>query len=289
MKSLVLAAALVFTGLVASAADKKIVLCAGARSHAAREHEFRAGCLLLARCLDAVPGFKTVVASNGWPADVTVFDDAAAVILYADGGAGHPAIKPERLKLLNSLAAKGVGIGAVHYGVEVPAGEPGFAMLNWTGGYFEMFWSVNPTWEATFPTLADHPITRGVKPFQIRDEWYYHMRFAPNMEGVTPILSALPPKSTLDRPDGPHSGNPFVRAAVKRGEAQHLMWAFERKGGGRGFGFTGAHYHDNWAEPNFRKLVLNAVLWIAGSEIPTAGVECPVSKADLDLNLDRKP
>jgi type 1 glutamine amidotransferase len=271
-----------------SAADKKVVFCAGSTSHGPREHEFRAGCLLLAKCLEGVPGITTVVASNGWPADVRVFDGASAVILYADGGSGHPAIRPERLKLLNSLADQGVGIGAMHYGVEVPAGEPGFAMLNWTGGYFEMFWSVNPTWHATFPTLADHPITRGVKPFTINDEWYYHMRFAPNMEGVTPILSTVPPKQTLDRPNGPHSGNPFVRAAVRRGEAQHLMWAFERKTGGRGFGFTGGHYHKNWAQDDFRKLALNAILWISNAEIPEAGVVSSVTPDDLDRNLDIK-
>jgi type 1 glutamine amidotransferase len=290
MKPAIFALALSFLAAASSlvAADKKIVLCAGSVSHGAREHEFRAGCLLLADCLARVPGVTTVVASNGWPADVRVFDDAAAVILYADGGSGHPAIRPERLKLLNGLAEKGVGIGAAHYGVEVPAGEPGFAMLNWTGGYFEMFWSINPTWEATFPTLPKHPITRGVKPFKINDEWYYHMRFAPNMEGVTPILSALPPASTLDRPNGPHSGNPFVRAAVQRGEAQHLMWAYERKTGGRGFGFTGGHYHDNWAQDDFRKLVLNGILWIANVEIPADGVESTVTKADLEKNLDKK-
>lgn len=268
------------------AADKKIVFCAGSPSHAPREHEFRAGCLLLAKCLENTPGITTVVASNGWPKDVSVFDGASAVILYADGGSGHPAIRPERLKLLNGLAAKGVGIGAVHYGVEVPAGEPGFAMLNWTGGYFEMFWSVNPTWDATFPTLTDHAITRGVKPFKMHDEWYYHMRFAPNMDGVTPILSALPPKQTLDRPDGPHSGNPFVRAAVKRGEAQHLMWAYERPGGGRGFGFTGGHYHQNWLDDNFRKLVLNGILWISNVEIPAEGAKSTVTTADLERDLD---
>lgn len=289
LKPLLAAVAAVFSaGVVSMAADAKIVLCAGSPSHGAREHEFRAGCLLLAECLSRVPGVSTVVASNGWPADVRVFDDAAAVILYADGGSGHPAIRPERLKLLNELAGKGVGIGATHYGVEVPAGEPGFAMLNWTGGYFEMFWSVNPTWEATFTTLPEHPITRGVKPFKINDEWYYHMRFAPNMEGVTPILSALPPKETLDRPDGPHSGNPFVRAAVRRGEAQHLMWAYERKNGGRGFGFTGGHYHKNWAQDDFRKLVLNGILWIAKVEVPATGVASTVTPEQLELNLDPK-
>ena len=182
-------------------------------------------------------------------------------------------------------------MGAVHYGVEVPAGDPGFAMLRWTGGYFEMFWSVNPTWKADFKKLPVHPITRGVQPFEIQDEWYYHMRFTPDLQGVTPILSVVPPADTLNRPDGPHSGNPFVRAAVAKGEAQHLMWAYERPaawGGGRGFGFTGGHFHRNWGNSEFRKLALNAVLWISGVEVPASGVTAPVGAEDLKVNLDVK-
>ena len=58
-------------------------------------------------------------------------------------------------------------------------------------------------------------------PFEIDDEWYYHMRFREGMEGVTPILTAIPPESTLSRPDGPHSGNPHVRKEA--GQPQH--WA----------------------------------------------------------------
>jgi hypothetical protein len=278
--------ACVFT---ATAADKSIVLCAGSRSHGRGEHEFRAGCLLLADCLNRVPGIHATVASNGWPENPDILRSADAILLYADGGSGHPAIKPERLKLLDELAAKGVGIGAAHYGVEVPAGDPGFAMLRWTGGYFEMFWSVNPHWNAEFKSFPVHPITRGVKPFMINDEWYYHMRFAPDMQGITPILSAVPPKETLNRGgDGPHSGNPWVRAAIAKGEAQHLMWAFERPSGGRGFGFTGGHFHRNWGDESFRKLVLNAMVWIAKADVPSDGIASVVTREQLSANLDSK-
>jgi type 1 glutamine amidotransferase len=270
------------------AADKSIVLVAGSPSHGPAEHEFRAGNLLLARCLNKLPGIHATVVSNGWPSDVSVLKSADAVLLYADGGNGHPAIKPERLKVLNELSAKGVGIGAAHYGVEVPAGEPGFAMLDWTGGYFEMFWSVNPTWTAKFETFPNHPVTRGVKPFEIRDEWYYHMRFAPDMKGVTPILSVVPPLETSNRGFGPHSGNPFVKAAVAKGEPQPLMWVYDRGNGGRGFGFTGGHFHSNWGNNEFRKVVLNALLWIAKVEVPAGGVESTVTAEDLKLNLDPK-
>jgi len=155
---ILLAVLAVLNGL---AADKSIVLCAGSRSHGRGEHEFRAGCMLLADALNKIPGIRATVVSNGWPEDVSILKSADAILLYADGGDGHPAIKPDRLKLLDELAARGVGIGAAHYGVEVPKGDPGLAMLRWTGGYFETFWSVNPHWNANFAKLPSHPVTRG--------------------------------------------------------------------------------------------------------------------------------
>jgi len=276
------------TAVTAWAADKQIVLCAGRPSHGKGDHEFRAGSLLLADCLNRIPGIHATVVSNGWPTDVSVLKSADVIVMYADGGDGHPAIRPERLKLLDELAAKGVGIGAAHYGVEVPKGDPGLAMLRWTGGYFETFWSVNPHWKAEFKEFPRHPVTRGVKPFAAQDEWYYHMRFTPDLAGVTPILSAVPPESTLSRPDGPHSGNPWVRAAVAKKEPQHLMWVFERPDGGRGFGFTGGHFHRNWADDNLRKVFLNAVVWAAKLEVPADGVPSTVTAEQMAANLDPK-
>lgn len=274
--------------LSASAADKKILLLAGRASHGTGEHEFTAGCALLKKCLDSIPGVKAEVHTNGWPQDEKAFEGAAAILIYADGGSGHPWHNPARLAKLDQLAKKGVGFGAAHYGVEVPKGQTGDKFLEWMGGYFEMNWSVNPHWDANFTSFPSHPITRGVKPFKINDEWYYHMRFRPNLSGVTPILTALPPKNTLDRPDGPHSGNPDVRAAIERGEPQHVMWATERPEGGRGFGFTGGHYHRSWGDDNFRKIVLNALLWIAKVEVPKNGVDCTLNPEDLKTGLDKK-
>ena len=273
---------------IVSAADKKIVLIAGGRSHGVGDHEFRAGCLLLQRCLEGFPGVTTVVVSNGWPQDVTVFDGAAAVLIYSDGGGGHPFIKPDRMKIIDGLVAKGVGLGAGHYGVEVPKGDPGAAMLRWIGGYFEPFYSVNPHWDGAFTNFPAHPITSGVKPFKIRDEWYYHMRFPDDMKGVTPLLTAVPPDSTRGKPgsSSSHGGNPEVQKHM--GEPEHVMWSFERPDGGRGFGFTGGHFHKNWGDENFRKIFLNALLWIAKVDVPKGGVSSAPTPEQLKENLDEK-
>jgi type 1 glutamine amidotransferase len=283
--------ALLFAGTLSAIAGeptKKIVFVAGPPSHGPAQHEHRAGCLLLKSCLDKVPGFSSVVHSNGWPADSSAFDGAATVVLYMDGGAGHPALKDDRLQQLSSLMKKGVGLCCIHYATEPTIEKGQKEWLEWIGGAFEINWSVNPHWEAEFKTLPEHPITHGVKPFKINDEWYFHIRFPEGMKDVTPILSAVAPESTMSRPDGTHSGNPAVRESVRKQEPQCVAWARERADGGRGFGFTGGHFHDNWGNDNVRKLVLNAIIWTAKAPVPAEGVKSSVTPDQLKENLDPK-
>ncbi|MHC4203196.1 MAG: family 16 glycoside hydrolase, partial [Planctomycetota bacterium] len=149
---------------------KKIVLVAGPRSHGYGSHEHNAGCLLLATCLNEnMPNVYATVYQNGWPKDPTACDNADAVVAFCDGGGGHVVMR--HLEEVDAMAKSGVGIAMLHYGVEVPKGKPGNYMLDWIGGYFETFWSVNPHWKAEFKELPEHPITRGVKPFFMDDEW----------------------------------------------------------------------------------------------------------------------
>jgi len=267
---------------------KKVLFIAGYPSHAPGEHEHRAGSKLLANALaEGMPDIEVDVNWYGWPKEDDAFAGVSAVVIYCDGGAGH--LVNRRLHFMQDLMNRGIGLVCIHYGVEVPKGEPGDKFLDWIGGYFETDWSVNPHWTAHFEELPEHPITNGVEPFSILDEWYYHMRFPEGQEGVTPILTAMPPESTLTRPDGPHSGNPHVRAAVAAGEPQHVAWATERPDGGRGFGFTGGHFHRNWQDDNFRTLMLNAIAWTAKAEVPENGVpsETPDDEA-MQENLDEK-
>ncbi len=268
-------------------ADKRILLIAGPPSHGPGLHEYNAGVLLLQKCLAATPGLKVDVALNGWPLSPTALDGVDAILIASDGGAKHILLPDDRLAAVDRVVRKGAGLGFLHYAVE-PTKEKGQAeFLRWVGAAFETHWSVNPHWDAAFTALPNHPVTRGVKPFTIRDEWYFHLRFAEGLKGVTPLLAALPQgEGITKRPDGPHSGNPAMRASVARGEAQTVAWAFQRPDGGRGFGFTGGHYHSNWADENYRKLVLNALLWLAKIEVPANGVASTITAADLAANLD---
>ena len=48
--------------------------------------------------------------------------------------------------------------------------------------------------------------------------------------------------------------------------AETLAWCIERPDGGRGFGFTGGHWHKNWEQDDFRTIVLNGIRWVVGME-----------------------
>lgn len=264
---------------------KKIIFLAGGCSHGPGEHEYRAACLLLGRNLENhfEGQVETVVYSDGWPTEGDAFENVASIVMFLDGSAKHMALP--HLDVMDSLMKKGVGLACIHFAVHVPAEPAGEHFKNWIGGYYESLWSVNPFWKPEFLPFSEHPILNGVKPFSIKDEWYYHMRF--NENGVIPILSAVPPQSVIHLPGG-HQSNEFVRR--ESGQAQHVAWAVERQEFGRGFGFTGGHYHTNWANDDYRKLVLNAIAWTAHIDIPITGIETPSpSINELESDLDKKP
>ncbi len=275
-------------------AKKTVALISGNPSHGYGAHEHRAGCMLLADALNnSGLDIQADVYTGGWPEDDHVLDYADSIVIYADGGNGHPFNK--HLDRLEQIQKRGVGMVCIHYGVEVPKQPSGEKFLNWIGGYFEADWSVNPHWTGTFDDFPDHPISRGVRPFTVNDEWYYHMRFPESMDRVTPILTELPPANTLvkedgslARPDGPHSNNEYVRTAVlKSKEPQHVAWSTDRPDSGRGFGFTGGHFHWNWGNDDFRRLVLNAIAWTAHADVPEGGIDSkPQTVDDLMANQD---
>ena len=304
MNTLRVALALILTVLTFTSlgADKRIVLIAGKASHGPGEHEFRAGCLLLHKCLEQTPGISSVVYSNGWPSDATAFDGADAILIYADGGAGHPALQMDHAKVLGELVRKGVGLGCAHYAVEVPSTNGGPQFLDWIGGYYEHQFSVNPLWSPEFNSFPSHPIARGLRPFSIRDEWYFNIRFrpetngndaslngsvGPRKNGVTPILVAKAPDAVRSGPYVAPRG-PYQHIVDASGRDEVMLWAYERPEGGRSFGFTGGHFHTNWGNENFRKVVLNALLWIAKAEVPADGAPSTVTPDELRDGLDPK-
>ena len=255
----------------------KIVLVAGRTSHGRGDHEFFAGSALLMKMLQQTPGVFPVMARDGWPKNPKTFEDAKSVVFYMDGGGGHPILNKGHKEVVQKLMDKKVGFVNLHYAVEYPKSQSEH-VLSWLGGYYETGFSTNPHWVAKFETFPKHAITRGVKPFESKDEWYFNIRFQPESKGVTPILEATPPDGVRNT----------AEAKKHKGRKEVVAWTHERADGGRSFGFTGGHTHKNWGDENFRRLVVNSILWSAGVEVPATGAKVEMDASELKLNLDRK-
>ncbi len=233
----------------------RIVLLAGAKSHAKGIHDHPGGLALLKTWLEkACPDgrVKVDLYKNAWPDDPAEMDGASTIVVYSDGWDKHCLAKPERLAVVRKLMAGGTGLVCLHFAVAPPKGSE-TEFLTWLGGYYENGYSKNPINEVeTSPAAPNHPICRGWKAFIAKDEYYYRIRFKAGDKRVTPIMTAMLGK---DKP---------VRETI--------AWAVQRAGGGRGFGFTGGHFHANWKIKPFRSMVLNAIAWTAGLEVPAGGV-----------------
>ena len=262
---------------------KKIVVIAGKPSHPSGQHEFNAGAMILAKALNEQSGLphRIQVVSNGWPEDESVFEGADAVVVYSDGKTRH-AINGHELTL-DALTKKGVGLMFMHFAVDVPRGEQGEYFKKWIGGHYEGGFSCNPHWTAPVELDNAHPVANGVPNFTVNDEWYYNIRFA-DPKTARDLLTSVPTRERINRYiHWTKSGEEGL------GKKQTLMWAVEREDGGRGIGFTGGHWHRNWAIDDFRRTLLNAIVWLAKGEVPESGVNSlPVTEAQLNENLDPK-
>ena len=255
----------------------KIVLIAGSVSSKPGGHEYFAGCTILMNCLKATPGVWPVLAAEGWPKNEAILDGAKAVVCYMDGGAKLAWLAPERWAKIQKLVDGGAGFVMLHQGVEVPA-EKADVFQSWLGGVFQPDIGCRGHWDMEFAKFPNHPITRGVTAFTAPlDGWLYNLHFAP--KGVTPlVVGAVPDKARTS-----------ADAKANAGRDEVIGWAFERAGGGRSFGFTGADWHTNWAVESQRRIVVNGILWSAGVEIPEAGAPVPLPPGDIAKNFDDKP
>ena len=261
---------------------KKIIFIAGAKSHSSGEHEFRAGCMLLAKALNEQSGLpvKAEVVGTNWGKDKSVMDGVSGIVVYCDA---DKAIKND-LEYLDELAKKGVGLMFMHYAVH-PSAKVGETYYRpWIGGAMESNWSVNPHWLAELEVMAGHEISNGVpKKFESFDEFYYNMRFLKDRTKVLDLMTAIPTRERMRR----YINLWNWHGAEGLGKPQTLMWGRVRENGGRGVGFTGGHYHRNWALDGFRTVVLNAIVWTAGMEVPEGGVKSEkVTEDQLNENLD---
>jgi putative membrane-bound dehydrogenase-like protein len=267
------------------AQKKNILMIAGTPSHGYGAHEHYAGSKIIEEAILGSTDTVDVTVVKGWPTDPALIEQADSIVIYCDGGKRHTAM--DHRDELKAKLAQGCGLVCIHYAVEMLPGDSGDDWVDMLGGHFEINWSVNPHWIGDFKELPEHPITRGVKAFKTDDEWYFHLRFSDKGK-VTPILAAVAPPETMARKDGAHSGNPAARKSVEKGEKQVVAWAYDRPDGGRSFGFTGGHYHWNWANDDCLRLVANAIRWTAGDAIEASGSSLASEDVDVERLLENQ-
>ena len=245
---------------------RKVVLIAGEKSHGPGEHEYELDARLLKRCLetspDVQPPWRVEVHTNGWPADPRTLADADSIVILCDGADRDPNWDPllqgDRFEVLGRQMRRGCGLVVLHYGLFVPTQPAGERFLEWLGGYFDYEHGADGWFSKTglFATTArpaapGHPVSRGVTQFELKEEFYYNMRFREPDPRRNDLLQVQPPDEK---------------------QPQTVAWAVQRSDGGRGFACTGGHFHKNWEIEPYRRLVLNAIVWTARAEVPAGGV-----------------
>lgn len=239
--------------ILAAPAPVKVVLVAGSNAYKPGEHEYVAGCTVLADLLKQTPGVEPVIVKD-WPTRPQTFAGAKAIVFFFDGGDKHAVLKGERVAEVQKLMDSGVGLVQLHQVPDMPK-DLGDRARSWAGAAWEKGYSQRAHWVSEFRDFPEHPIFRGVTPFKIDDGWLYRLRFVDGMKGVTPLLRTADPK-----------------AKAKQSSSDTIVaWAYERPGGGRSFSFTGAHLHASLREAGYRRFLVNGILWSAGHEVPTTG------------------
>lgn len=252
---------------------KKLVLIAGKKSHGPEGngiHDYPWSVKLLKVMLDNSNVSEKVRVEyhlDGWPKDEQTLDDADAIMVISDDRDGdlyeeapHFATEEHR-KVIAKQIARGCGFLTFHFSTFAP---DKFAddILSWSGGYFDWETDGKKQWYSAIKTLdaevqlaaPNHPVLRGVAPFKMKEEFYYNIRFANDDKSLKPLFVV-----------------PAVEGRPENGNV--VAWAKERPDGGRGFGTTCGHFYDNWREANFRKMILNAIVWAAKADVPETGVD----------------
>ncbi len=237
----------------------RVAMIAGKKSHGPGEHDYRKALQLLARELEKRVEFIDVrVHFDGWPTDEEAIRDVDTIVFYSDGSdrkeLDHPLVVSGRMQFLGRILDRGAGFVALHYTLFVPKAKGGDQFLRWLGGYFDYETGDTPNkWFSKIETrdykvlLAnpEHPISRGVEPFAMKEEFYFKIKFPEDKKKLTPIATFDPEKKDWEKVVG---------------------WAHERENGGRGFAYTGGHFYKNFEDPNLQRLLLNAILWTAKAE-----------------------
>lgn len=251
------AMALNLSGNTDAAEPVKILLVSTKLDHPPASHMYAFECDLLGRCLVKTPGVE-VVRAEDWPKDEKVLDGVKSIVYYSRP-AGDIVLSPKHKALFLKKMKEGVGFVAIHWATAAEK-HLGQEYLGVLGGWFHFDHSgLKVDKLPLIQADPSHPVCRGWKGFPLREEFYLNLKFHPD---ARPIL-----KATVD------------------GKEQTVAWALERKGEGKGrsFGTTLGHFHDNFTIPEFRKALVNGILWTAGVEVPSEGAPVELTPEQTQL------
>ena len=261
-------------------AAKKIIFLAGPKQHGAvGRHEYEKDLRELAWSLEHatnLKGVKTEVIVGKPPRDLSVYQDAAAIVIDGNGAwlktetgmlfpqdqdtddRTYDADTTAWLKSFDEmLKQKHIGLAVFHYTMWADNRTGRNYWLNWLGGVWIPYTSHNPvdSWSVR-PLAARHPALNGVAPWVYREEMYSHYFLFENPRR-TELLEALP-------------------ADPRNGGWSPVSWAYDRPDGGRSFVWGGSDFHDNLhTVADYRRYLLNGIAWTAGLEVPAEGVRAP--------------
>jgi hypothetical protein len=254
--------------------DIRIALVAGPVSEYGwrGHHDYAAGIGVLGGLLEQTPGVSTLPVPGGWPQEASAFDDVRAAVFYTGGGGKQAFLATEgRRERMQSLLDRGMGLVLLHQAVSCRADHLA-RMQAWAGGAHLRDVSARGHWRTRHRSFPEHPVTRGVAPWAVRDGWLREIVFAQGATGITPLAWS----------------SRRHRGASTGGSPDVVAWTYERPRGGRSFCFTGLHAHVGWSLPGVCQLVVNGVLWSAGLPIPLGGAAAKPEGIRIPLT-PRKP
>ncbi len=271
---------------------KVIYFLAGPKDHAGPEgsgrHETRRDLLVLQHCIDSISNVKGVKIVTRFLYNRTALNvddlkgvDAVIMECSAEGSSKertNPIFPPSDgktydkatlayLAQVDSLHKAGMGIMILHWGITTTNPKTTQYHMNWFGeaslsGYTHNplgYWSVMP-----IQASKSHPILRGVGPWNYKDEIFSRMVVNPADPNRTDLLTGVTERSNQGAVTDPLG----IASAYEKNGARGVLWG-------------GMDYHSALLNDNYRRFVLNAILWTAGIDVPKDGARSTAKQLQL--------
>jgi len=231
--------------------------------HPPGTHEYTPGMRIVAALLAKTPGIATRIesADEPWADGPKLLRESDGSVVFLSQGAAWLSNDPRRLDAFTELASRGGGLVVIHWGMGTKGTEPIEPWLKLFGGCHggpdRRFKVIDAELR---PTSPPHAITRGISALPVHEEFYYTLKFSKSSTPVEPVLQV-----------------------EIEGRVETVAWAWTRPDGGRSFGFSGLHFHDNWRHESYRRLIVQGVLWSMKVDVPEQGVDVAIKSKLLKL------